>query len=81
MNWTNAFKDSKGDWNLAECLAFPAGAAGVVTSIADFWLHGTHLDLQSYGLGIGAIIAALGAAQRLRGDPELDRQRMKDGNP
>ena len=71
-----AFEDAQGDLNLAECVGFPAAVAGIGASLYDVLVRGSHLDLQSYGLGIGAIIAAVGAAQRLRGDPEIDRSRQ-----
>ena len=77
MSFANAFKDAKGDWSLAECVGAPAAVLGVGASLYHgLWLH-EPFDLQSYGLGIGAVIAALGAAQRLRGDPELDREQER----
>jgi hypothetical protein len=80
MSWSNAFKDAKGDWNLAECVGAPAAVLGVITALYHgLWLH-EPFDLQAYGLGIGGLIAALGAAQRLRGDPDIDRDRIRDAD-
>ena len=74
MSWKAAFQDARGDWNLAECVGAPAAVLGITTSLYHgLWLH-EPFDLQAYGIGIGAVIAALGAAQKLRGDPELDRE-------
>lgn len=77
MSLANAFRDARGDFNLAECVGAPAAVLGVATSLYHgLWLH-EPFDLQSYGLGIGAVIAALGAAQRLRGDADIDRDQTR----
>jgi hypothetical protein len=78
MSLANMFKDAKGDWNLAECVGMPAAAIGVAMWV---WKAAHHVevpDLQSFGLGLGAVITALGAAQRLRGDADIDRDKDHD---
>ena len=74
MSLLNAFKDAKGDWNIAELGAASALAGGV-----GMWMwKAAHMpgvpDLSSLGIGVGALIGALAGAQRLRGDVELDRR-------
>jgi hypothetical protein len=72
---SNAFRDANGDFNVAEGAAALGALAGIGVPVHDYLAHGTHLDVVAYGSGLGLIIAALGAAQRLRGDPERDRDR------
>jgi phosphoketolase len=74
VSFLNAFKDAKGDWNLAEIGAAAALAGGI-----GMWMwkaaHQSGVpDLSSLGIGVGALIGALAAAQRLRGDTDLDRR-------
>jgi hypothetical protein len=73
MSFSNAFKDAKGDFNLAECAGVPAAVVAMATWIWKAWHHPEVPDLQGFGVGLGAVIAALGAAQRLRGDADIDR--------
>lgn len=75
MSWSNAFKDAKGDWNMAECAGVPATVGAIGMWMWKAWHHPEVPDLQGFGLGLGAVIAALGAAQRLRGDADIDRDR------
>lgn len=75
MSFSNAFKDAKGDWNMAECAGVPAALAAICVWLWKAIHHAEVPDLQGFGLGLGAVIAALGAAQRLRGDADIDRDR------
>lgn len=68
MNWGNALCDKDGDVNVAEIIAAIGGAGGILVPIHAYFAHGTAFDLQAYGIGLAAIVGALGAAQRLRGD-------------
>lgn len=79
MSWTNAFKDAKGDWNVAECAGVPGAVAAICMWLWKAAHHPDIPDLQSFGIGLGAVIAAIGAAQRLRGDADIDREHH-DGN-
>jgi hypothetical protein len=74
MSWTSAFKDAKGDWNIAECTAAPAAVAGVVMWLWKAAHHPDLPDLSAFGIGVGALITAVAAAQRLRGDVDIDRE-------
>lgn len=69
MSWKKTLCDADGDVNIAELIAAVGGAGGVFVPI---WhsFHGAPFDIQSYGIGLGAIVGALGAAQRMRGDAE-----------
>ena len=60
------FLDADGSFAIPEILAAVAGSEGVVTSLWGFWGRNQPFDLQAFGLGLGAIIVALGAAQRIR---------------
>lgn len=79
MSFANAFRDARGDWNLAECAGVPAAMLACATWIWKAWQNPGVPDLQAFGIGLGAVIAALGAAQRLRGDADLDR--AQQGRP
>jgi hypothetical protein len=75
LKWDKVFADTDGDANLAEILTAAAGFVAVIgftTPIVAFYWKGTPFDIQSFGtgigVGIGAILAGLGGAQRLRGD-------------
>jgi hypothetical protein len=78
VSWSNAFKDAKGDWNIAECTAAPAAAGGILMWLWKTLHHPEIPDLSSFGIGIGSLIAALAAAQRLRGDTDLDKEHRGD---
>jgi hypothetical protein len=78
VSLANAFKDAKGDWNLAECVGMPAAAAAMVLWLWKAAHHPEVPDLQAFGVGLGAVIVALGAAQRLRGDADIDRDHHED---
>jgi hypothetical protein len=73
MSFSNAFKDAKGDFNLAECAGVPAAVGAILIWLWKAIHHPEVPDLQGFGVGLGAVIAALGAAQRLRGDADIDR--------
>ena len=75
VSLANAFKDAKGDWSLAECAGVPAAMLACGTWLWKAWQATGVPDLQAFGIGLGAVIAALGAAQRLRGDVDLDKMR------
>lgn len=60
------FMDSDGSLSLPELVAAISSGAGVSVALWDCLARGAHFDLQSFGVGVGAIVAALGAAQRLR---------------
>ena len=70
MGWQTIFQDAEHDLNAAEVIAVPAAVVGVATAVWDCIAHARVFDLQSFGLGLAAIVAALGAAQRLRGDAD-----------
>jgi hypothetical protein len=74
VSWKAAFQDARGDWNMAECAGVPAAVMAIGTWLWKAWQATGVPDIQAFGLGLGAVIAALGAAQRLRGDPEIDRE-------
>ncbi len=65
------------DAQTALAIARSCGAAIVVTYIgmtvyAIVW-KGQHFDMQSFGIGAGAVIAAMGAAERLSLRPAGDK--------
>ena len=68
MKWDKVLTDADGDVNLAELIAAIGASGGIFLPIHAYFAHGTPFDLQAYGLGLAAIVGALGAAQRLRGD-------------
>jgi hypothetical protein len=74
MSWANAFKDAKGDWNLAETLGAPTFAVAVGTWVWKAWHLPGLPDIQSLAIGAATFMAGLGAAQRLRGDADIDRE-------
>jgi len=61
-----AFTDRDGALAIPEVVASVGSVSGLCAALWDWAMRGVHLDLQSYGLGIAAIVAGLGAAQRLR---------------
>lgn len=78
MSWKTIFQDAEGDWNAAEICAVPAAVAGVGTYLWQCW-HGTAFDFQNFGTGLGLLVTAIGAAQRLRGD--ADRRKPCSDSP
>jgi hypothetical protein len=77
VSFFNAFKDAKGDWNMAECAGVPTAVLACCTWLWKAWQAPGVPDLMAFGLGLGAVITALGAAQRLRGDADIDRDRIR----
>ena len=77
MKFSNLFVDANGDPNLAELGG--AGALGTMLAAAlygVFW-KSTAIPYQDFAIGAAAIIGAIGAAQRLRGD--VDIYKMREG--
>lgn len=77
MKFSNLFVDANGDPNLAELGG--AGALGTMLAGAlygAFW-RATAIPYQDFAIGAAAIIGAIGAAQRLRGD--VDIYKMREG--
>ena len=52
----------------ANYIALIGALAGLGMSCHAYFIRNVPFDLQSFGIGLGAIVGALGAAQRLRGD-------------
>jgi len=44
--------------------------AGLIMTVHQYFVAHVPFDLQGFGVGLGAIVAAMGAAQRLRGDAQ-----------
>jgi len=60
------FIDPDGSLSIPELSATGAALLGLVTTGWDFFYRGHPVDLQALGIGAAAIVAALGAAQKLR---------------
>jgi len=60
------FTDKDGAFSIPELSATGAALLGLVTSGWDYFYRGHSLDLQALGIGTGALVAALGVAQRIR---------------
>jgi hypothetical protein len=71
VNFANLFVDANGDPNLAEIGG--AGALGTMLAGALYGMlwKGAMIPYQDFAIGAAAIIGAIGAAQRLRGDVEI----------
>jgi hypothetical protein len=52
----------------ANYIAIIGSIAGLAMQIHSYFIRHITFDLQAFGVGLGAIVATLGAAQRLRGD-------------
>jgi hypothetical protein len=52
----------------ANYIAIVGALSGLVMQGHAYFVRGVNFDLQSFGLGLGAIVGALGVAQKLRGD-------------
>ena len=69
MKWmTDILTDANGDHAAGNHIAIWGGIAGLGMQLHAYFIHGAAFDLQNFGIGLGTIVAALGAAQRLRGD-------------
>lgn len=58
------YKDPDGSLSIPELAATGAALIALVGGAVSVWQG--HFDVQAFGIGAGAIVAALGAAQRLR---------------
>jgi hypothetical protein len=52
----------------ANAIALAGAVLWLVIYAHSYFMRGTPFDGQAFGIGLGAIIGSLGAAQRLRGD-------------
>ncbi len=60
------FTDPDGSYSIPELVATFGALSGLCASLWDCFYRGHTLDLQGFGIGLGSIVAALGAAQRMR---------------
>ena len=60
------FTDKDGSLSIPEIVAACGAVPGIGGPVWDWAVRGSHFDLQSYGIGLGALILALGTAQRIR---------------
>ena len=67
--WTDLFTGAdNATFEPANAIAIIGAVAGLVLETHQYFARGVPFDLQAFGIGLGAIVATLGAAQRLRGD-------------
>jgi len=60
------FLDKDGAYCLPEISVALGGAQALASAAWDFWYRGHSPDLQAFGLGLSAVVVAMGAAQRIR---------------
>lgn len=60
------FFDHDGSFSIPEITASIGAFTGIGSYLWDFWARGGHFDLQSFGVGVGGMVLALGTAQRIR---------------
>lgn len=76
--FSNTFKDSTGSFNMAEI----GGTMGLLTYltlvICDHFQHNKMVDGRDFAFVVGGIISAIGAAQYMRGDRDIDKARAAD---
>jgi hypothetical protein len=58
--------DPDGALSIPEVVATCAAVWALFGSVYDYFIRAAHFDIQGFGAGLGALICALGAAQRLR---------------
>lgn len=62
----NTFMDHDGSLSIPELTATGIALLSIVSEGWDFFYRGHSLDLQAIGIGTGALVLALGTAQRIR---------------
>jgi len=60
------FLDKDGSYAIPEIVAVCSAVSSVGAALWDCFGRGHPLDLQGFGVGLGAIVLALGTAQRIR---------------
>ena len=65
LNWKALITDVDGDPDFAEIAAIGGACLGLGLAVRDCVVLGHPFDLQSYGMGLGALITALGLARKL----------------
>lgn len=60
------FYDKDGAYCIPELSAAAGGLLAILSTAWDVFYRGHSLDLQAFGIGLGVVIAAMGAAQRIR---------------
>ena len=61
-----AYLDRDGALAIPEIIATIGALGGIGATLFDWCFRGGHPDLQSFGLGLGSIVAGLAGAQRIR---------------
>jgi hypothetical protein len=60
------FFDPDGSYSIPELVATGAALLGAGEQAWDFFMRAQHFDGQAFGIGVGALVVALGSAQRIR---------------
>ena len=70
------FEDATGSLNASELTAVGLAIVAAGLTIYDVaWQH-QHFDIQGFGIGAGALVSAVGAAQMMRGDRAIELKKM-----